>query len=76
MIVTFERIGRSHDVPPLTLDDALTGDETAAAIYTVARRHLMSRDVEVVVDGDRVHIFAGMHNGGGGTITRSAAQAD
>lgn len=69
--VTFDRIGRNHDVAPLqaTADDA---DELAEAIYRYSRPHLSSRDVEVVVDLEqsRGSIFCGFNSGGRFTITQ------
>jgi hypothetical protein len=64
-IVTFDRIGRNHHVPPLHRD-AADADELAEAIYRYARPHLMSRDVEVVVDLDKMtgHILCGFNSGG------------
>jgi hypothetical protein len=72
--VTFERIGRRHDVDPLTVtvtaapDDQ--ADELAEAVYRYARRFLASRDVETQVDLDQkaVTIFAGFHLGGTGVL--------
>lgn len=64
-LITFERIGRKHDVAPLEVvaDDA---DALAEAIYRYARPNLGSRDVEVVVDLDknRGSILCGFHSGG------------
>lgn len=67
--VLFERVGRNHTVPPLTVESS-DPDDIAEAVYRVARKHCMSRDVEVCVDltEGRVSIFAGFHNAGGGTV--------
>ena len=65
-LVTFERIGRNHDVQPLTVG-AVSGDELAEAVYDYARPMLVSRDIEVFVNLDegRGFIACGMaHNGG------------
>ena len=46
--VTFERIGRDHDVEPMTFFEVSDGDELAALVYERGRRYLLSRGVEVV----------------------------
>jgi hypothetical protein len=68
--LTFDRIGRNHDVAPLDLD-LDDPDEIAEKVYRHARPHLRSRDVEVHIDLDagRGFIFCGFHNGGTCTIT-------
>ena len=72
--VTFDRIGRSHDVVPLTAVVTASRDDQADAlaeeVYRHARRYLMSRDVMVQTDLDQnaVTIFCGFHVGGTGTI--------
>lgn len=78
--VTFDRIGRNHDVPPLDTE-ATNADTLASAIYDYARPHLLSRDLEVdlflpdpdlpagVPDGGGV-ILCGFQSGGGFTIAR------
>jgi hypothetical protein len=68
-VVTFERLGRNHSVPPLTVDSA-DPDVIAEAVYREARKHLVSRDVEVEVDltAGQVFVFAGFRNGGGGRV--------
>lgn len=72
--VTFDRIGRNHDVRPLTIgaDDEA---ELAEAVYRYARPHLRSRDVEVVVDLEvgKGNIFAGFNNGGTFSVAESAS---
>jgi hypothetical protein len=56
--IVFERIGRKYDVPELDLtvdeedDDVITADVIAEAVYRYARKHLASREVEVVVELD------------------------
>ena len=62
--VQFDRIGRNHEVPDLTVTGA--ADQVAEAIYRYARPKLRSRDVEVAVDLEelRGHIFCGMQTGG------------
>ena len=72
--VTFERIGRTHNVDPLDIADYLGPDDIANAVHKYARRYLASRDVQVIVsDDDRVTIYAGMHVGGTGQIVDGAA---
>ena len=48
LVVTFERIGRDHDVPPLTVTWTDV-HELAAAIHAHARPHLRSRQFQVDV---------------------------
>lgn len=48
--VTFDRIGRNHDVPPAELSADGDGSELADKVYDVARPHLGSREVEVYVN--------------------------
>lgn len=80
--VTFDRIGRSRNVAPMTVqvEDADKAspediaDGLAEVIYKYARPHLRSRDVEVVVDLDDLegpgkgYIFCGFNNGGTFTV--------
>jgi hypothetical protein len=81
--VTFDRIGRNHNVAPLdiTRTDA-DADYLARAIYTYARRHLASRGVEIYVDleedgrkGEGGIICGVAHSGGRFTIERLDAAA-
>lgn len=72
--VSFDRIGRRHDVEPLTVtvtsrpDDQADG--LAEEVWRYARKFLASRDVEaqVYLDQNAVVIFAGFHVGGTGRI--------
>lgn len=68
-VCTFERIGRTHTVPPLVVDDG-DADEIAFHVYNYARKYLLSRDVEVVVNLAELRgtIYAGMHLGGSFTL--------
>lgn len=70
---TFDRIGRNHDVPPLTV----TGDADAIAeqVWRYARTKLGSRDVEVAIDleGLTGRIFAGMRNAGSLSLSEATA---
>lgn len=74
LIVTFERIGRTHEVPALTTPDEHP-DRVAEAIYRYAGRFLMSRDYDVDVrlpDGDAPGaVSIGWGRMGAGVITRS-----
>jgi hypothetical protein len=77
--ITFDRIGRTHDVAPLdvTLEGPidLHPSRLAEAIYDYARPKLASREVDVDVtlsEDDNTGtgtIFCGMHSGGSFTIT-------
>jgi len=66
--VTFDRVGRHHDVPPLTV----TGGESVldVALSKVARQHLASRDVEILYSLEELKGFflCGVQNGGNFTI--------
>jgi hypothetical protein len=67
--VTFDRVGRNHSVDPITATvDGV--NHLAEVIYQHARPHLMSRDVEVVVDLDQGTgmVLAGFRNGGTFTV--------
>lgn len=72
--VTFERIGRERNLPPLVVE-ADGPDHLAEVVYHHARPHLVSRDVEVVVDlgAGTGQIFCGFNNGG--TFTVAAGDA-
>lgn len=48
-VVTFERIGRRRDLPPITVEGA-DGDEIAEAVWRFANRHLGSKMFDVYVD--------------------------
>jgi hypothetical protein len=67
--VTFERIGRDHDVAPL-VTVATSADELAEVIYDYARPRLRSRDVDVYVDLEKQSggILCGFNSGGTFTI--------
>jgi hypothetical protein len=70
-LVTFERIGRTHDVAPLrvAVEDA---DELAERISRYARPYLCSSDVQAVVNlaEGRGFILCGFNNGGDFTVVR------
>jgi hypothetical protein len=59
-LIDFERIGRTHNPPSLTVESD-DPDEVAYAVFCHARRYLASRDFGVFVDLDemRGHIDAG-----------------
>lgn len=81
-VVSFDRIGRTHDVAALTLDVPAgsfldRADFIAEEVYAYARPMLGSRDVEVEVglaDGGRLDghgwISCGMRNGGTFTLAQ------
>lgn len=58
-VATFERIGRNHNVPPLTISG--TPDEMAGRVYRYSLGFLGSRDVMVSVDLEEMK---GSINGG------------
>jgi hypothetical protein len=74
--VTFRRVGRNHDVAPLTTE-AGDADQLAEQIHRHARPHLRSRDIEVHVDLEQMRgqILAGFNNGGDFTIAEGGDQA-
>lgn len=69
--VTLTRCGRGAPPEPFAVsgEDA---DELAFHIFVVARRRLLSRDVNVTVDLDSntVNVYAGFQHVGEGTIER------
>lgn len=67
--IRFDRIGRTHDVPPLHTE-AEDAELLAGVIYRYARKYLGSRDVNVLADLDEMRgsIICGMNNGGSFTI--------
>lgn len=72
--MTFERVGRQHDVEPYECE-AVTPDDLAEAVWLHVRHLLLSRDSSVAVDMDAMtgRIFAGMHNAGAFTIAEVGA---
>ena len=72
--ISFERVGRNHDVPNLVTGTA-DAQVIAEEVYRIARRHCGSRDLEVAVDLEAMkgNIYAGMHNAGTFTITEDHA---
>jgi hypothetical protein len=67
--VTFDRIGRNHNVKPLTVE--VDGpDHLASEIYHYAKPHLLSGFPDVVVDleAGRGSILCGFNNGGTFTV--------
>ena len=67
-VVTFDRIGRNHEPPSVSVmsDDP---QHIAEAVYAHARHYLASRDVEVVVEDGKATIFCGFQVGGTGKVT-------
>ena len=68
--ITFERIGRSHDVPNLVVDDS---DDEALMneIYDYARPHIASRDLEVLYNTESRSgylLVGGFRNAGSFTL--------
>lgn len=63
--VTFDRIGRTHLVPPLDVE-AENSEALAAAIYKYGRRFLGSRyvDIEVDMECGKGMFICGMRSGG------------
>ena len=77
----FDRIGRNHNVQPLTatvLDDDLAGENLAEAVYHHARPHLGSSDVEVLVNLEekRGLIRVGMFRPGGSFTIETVEQTE
>lgn len=72
--VTFDRIGRNHNVPVFDSSLACNAGELAEQICRYANRHLRSRDVEVVIIDDlqNGYISCGGRPGGGFTISELA----
>lgn len=76
--VTFDRIGRNHSVPPLDIKRAEPdADYLADAIFSYARKHLGSREVETYVglsedgsQGEGGILVGGFRPAGNFTITR------
>lgn len=73
--ITFDRISRDHDVPPLVTNDTdATGqhlaDLLAWAITRYAKPRMVSRDIGAIVDLDKMSgsLTAGFHSGGEFTI--------
>jgi hypothetical protein len=67
--ITFDRVGRNHNVPNLVTGTA-DAQVIAEEVYRIARRNCGSRDLEVTVDMEAMkgHIYAGFHNAGSFTI--------
>ncbi|MGH9895624.1 MAG: hypothetical protein ACREA0_27305 [bacterium] len=57
--ITFDRIGRNHDVEPLLVEKAKSATHLAEQIRTHAKPRLLSRDVEV-----QVHLYNGVSGEG------------
>lgn len=70
-LVQFDRIGRKHNPPPLLVQPD-NFDDLTERVYRYADTLLLSRDVDVVLEDGKVHIFAGFRNGGAGTYREVA----
>jgi hypothetical protein len=70
--ITFDRIGRTHNPPPYTVD-AASIDILETKIMKRVRPLLRSRDVEIILNDDVKGgwIACGMQSGGGFTIETS-----
>lgn len=70
----FERIGRNHAIGVQEFE-ARDADHLAAQVYDLARRHTVSRDLDVWLNLEEGNgnIFAGFHNAGTFTIEEVAA---
>lgn len=66
---TFDRIGRNHGIEPLAAA-VVDADDLAAVVFEYARPHLLSRNVNVLVDLEKMTgvILCGFHTGGRFTI--------
>jgi hypothetical protein len=75
--VTYERVGRRRDVPPLVVI-AAGADDLSEKVYNDVRPYLMSRDVEVSVDLESMKgfIFCGFNSGGRFTIEALTPSSD
>lgn len=77
--VTFDRVGRNHNVAPLVITDTDDWDEIADRVYDHVRPHLRSRNVEVVIRSDpadgitRGVILCGPVVGGAFTVEQEAS---
>lgn len=74
-IVTFDRIGRNHDVPPATFEDVDDADEMARRVRERVRHFLISGCVvDVTVDLEKMtgNIYTGARPAGSFTITETA----
>lgn len=73
--IKFDRIGRTRNLAPITVDGP-TPSGVADLILREARRYLMSADIAIAFDreflesGDEVLLIAGFHDAGRGTVTQ------
>jgi len=75
-LVEFQRIGRTHTVPPSTL--TVVGEaDLCRQIRAIARPFLRSRDFDVCVDTEtgKGFLACGMHNGGEFTVSEIRREA-
>lgn len=80
-LIEFERIGRNHGVPPVTVEANGEAD-LCRQIRAVARKHLASPSFDVLLeyaeDGETViagWFACGMHSGGNFAVTARAGEA-
>jgi hypothetical protein len=67
-VVTFQRIGRHHDVPNLSVRSHDL-DKIAERVFHYSKKYLLSRVVNVEVDEDGTGvIWCGMQSGGTFTV--------
>jgi hypothetical protein len=70
----FERIGRNHAIGAREFE-ARDADHLAEQVYDLARRHMVSRDLDVSLNLEEGNgnIYAGFHSAGTFTIEEVAA---
>lgn len=74
-VVTFDRVGRNHHVPPAEIE-ADTDEAFADALLDIARRHCGSRELDVTwsfEEGRGCFIAGVAHSAGHFTITQPTA---
>ncbi|WP_293783599.1 hypothetical protein [uncultured Aeromicrobium sp.] len=76
-LVSFERVGRRHDVAPLKVSASDVFD-LAEKIYRYVRPMLASREIEVVTpdEGKGSILAGGFRNAGGFTVTKGGGPND
>lgn len=77
--ITFDKIGRNHNVPPIAVasaEDDEVANRIARQVFHAARGHLLSTDVNVTVElgeapgtGGQGYITAGFQTVGTFTVT-------
>jgi len=84
--ITFDKIGRSHNVGSIavaSVEDDQVADRIARQVFDVARGHLLSSDVNVIVElgeapgtGGQGYISAGFQTVGTFTVTPTLTTDD